>query len=474
MRVRAILSLSLILGLVIASDQGMPNVATQAAPPSSRHDQNIDEKFPRELVDFVAEPKAPVFTGAGLGHWDVRIRESGWILREGDLYQVVRHVPRQEAKVKAHESGSGKRTAGTRPLSISNAGPEILQATITGPQFHAPELFHSFEDYYNPRLKRLREEYELDKVVADEPHQFRRILKLRHWVHTRWKFDFHQDFKGDAFAILEKAKSGCGFNCAHSMVVQQAVLSSMGFVARNVLVDRNHEDLGRSMHHGVNEVWSNDYAKWVLLDAQYDCHFERDGMPLSALELHEAVRADGGRGIVLVRGVDRREVPMAPKTGPQPHEATVYSYWWVCYPQRQNPFTQPYFAARERLVIFANEAFHKTTWYRGPAHALKKHWAYAAGAFLPTTDRTQIEWTPNVPELRLTQVNREELEVEIRSATPNFKTYVVRIDGAEASGCEEGRLRWKLKPGLNALQVQCRNLFDIDGPAVTAWVTIRP
>ncbi len=704
MRTFLVLSIGILLGPALAGPKPAITTCAYADQRVAGPDRATDERFPRELVDFVPEPKKPVFTGAGLGHWDVRIRERGWILREGNLYrmwytgferdsspllklgyatstdgihwtryaknpiydehwvedmmvvrhkgtyymfaegkgdqaqlltsqdgikwkrvgqldvrkkngdpiepgpygtptawveddlwylfyerrdrgiwlatskdmkvwrnvqdepviglgpgeydkeqvalnqiikyngryyayyhgagaplpgsrkrlwctcvatskdlihwekyeknplfpleenkssgilvhdgkrlllytmhdQVVRHVPRQEAKVKASTSGSGKQTAATRPLSISNAGPEIGQATITGPQFHAPELFHSFEDYYNPRLRRLREEYELDKVVADEPNQFRRILKLRHWVHTRWKFDFHQDFKGDAFAILEKAKSGCGFNCAHSMTVQQAVLSSMGFVARNVLVDRNHEDLGRSMHHGVNEVWSNDYAKWVLLDAQYDCHFERDGVPLSALELHEAVRADGGRGIVLVRGVDRREVPMAPKTGPQPHEATIYSYWWLCYPQRQNPFTQPHFATRERLVIFDNEAFRKTIWYRGPAHGLKKHWAYAAGAFVPTSDRTQIEWTPGVPELRVRQTGLGELEVAIRSATPNFKAYVVRINDGEPRLCDDGRFRWKLLPGANSLHVQCRNLFGIDGPPVIASVMFRP
>jgi len=35
------------------------------------------------------------------------------------------------------------------------------------------------------------------------------------------------------------------------------------------------------------------------------------------------------------------------------------SYCWVCYPLRQNPFTEPDFAARESLVIFDNEAFRK-------------------------------------------------------------------------------------------------------------------
>ena len=48
----------------------------------------LGEEFPRELVDFVPYRNNPVFTGQGKGHWDQRIRERGWILREGDVYRM--------------------------------------------------------------------------------------------------------------------------------------------------------------------------------------------------------------------------------------------------------------------------------------------------------------------------------------------------------------------------------------------------
>lgn len=44
-------------------------------------------EFPRELVRFTAYPGNPVFTAAP-GQWDARIRERGWILREGDQYRL--------------------------------------------------------------------------------------------------------------------------------------------------------------------------------------------------------------------------------------------------------------------------------------------------------------------------------------------------------------------------------------------------
>jgi predicted GH43/DUF377 family glycosyl hydrolase len=46
------------------------------------------EKFPPELVKFVPYRVNPVFEAAGKGHWDVRIRERGWILREGDVWKL--------------------------------------------------------------------------------------------------------------------------------------------------------------------------------------------------------------------------------------------------------------------------------------------------------------------------------------------------------------------------------------------------
>lgn len=44
--------------------------------------------FPRELVEFTPYEKNPLFTGAGPGHWDLMIRERGWILREGDTWKM--------------------------------------------------------------------------------------------------------------------------------------------------------------------------------------------------------------------------------------------------------------------------------------------------------------------------------------------------------------------------------------------------
>lgn len=44
--------------------------------------------FPAELVNFAPAPQNPVFTAQGPGHWDVKIRERGWILQEGAAWHL--------------------------------------------------------------------------------------------------------------------------------------------------------------------------------------------------------------------------------------------------------------------------------------------------------------------------------------------------------------------------------------------------
>ncbi|MBS0210158.1 MAG: glycosylase [Planctomycetes bacterium] len=48
----------------------------------------IAVEFPKELTEFEPAEASPIFTGAGPGHWDVKIRERGYIVREGGQYRM--------------------------------------------------------------------------------------------------------------------------------------------------------------------------------------------------------------------------------------------------------------------------------------------------------------------------------------------------------------------------------------------------
>jgi sucrose-6-phosphate hydrolase SacC (GH32 family) len=67
---------------------GLCLLAVVIAVAASRVSSAEESEFPQELVSFVAYRSNPVFEGAGRDQWDARIRERGWILKEGDVWRL--------------------------------------------------------------------------------------------------------------------------------------------------------------------------------------------------------------------------------------------------------------------------------------------------------------------------------------------------------------------------------------------------
>jgi hypothetical protein len=57
-----------------------------ASSTARQHTRNAD--FPVELISWSPRPGNPIFTAEGPGHWDAKIRERGWILRNGDNWRL--------------------------------------------------------------------------------------------------------------------------------------------------------------------------------------------------------------------------------------------------------------------------------------------------------------------------------------------------------------------------------------------------
>ncbi|MCE9554938.1 MAG: glycosylase [Planctomycetes bacterium] len=85
----------LIWFLIFACAASFASAAEPASPPlhhapaatSGQRLQAADE-FPAELVRFAPYAHNPVFAAAGPGHWDVKIRERGWIMCDGERWHL--------------------------------------------------------------------------------------------------------------------------------------------------------------------------------------------------------------------------------------------------------------------------------------------------------------------------------------------------------------------------------------------------
>ena len=129
--------------------------------------------------------------------------------------------------------------------------------------------------------------------------EFKRMLLLRNWIRSVIPINDPGPHPGDGSceSILDNALKGSGYHCGHYMVVQNAIMNAYGYVTRCLGAGPGGQD-GVQNHHGINEVWLNTYQKWFLCDAKYNSHFEKNGVPLSALEVRDEYLKNKAEDIV--------------------------------------------------------------------------------------------------------------------------------------------------------------------------------
>ncbi len=341
-------------------------------------------------------------------------------------------------------------------VSAEESG-RFVVVPVENPRYCGNELFRAFENFYSPRIHELRSRYRLDAVVAGETDEWKRILLLRHWIRSHIEIENRNptQTRGDTFAILDAALKGGKFHCTHFSIVQHAILNSFGYVTRRLGCGPGLEDDGG--HHGVNEVWVNKFCKWVLIDAKYDAHFEKNGMPLSALEIRDEVWRDGATSVVRIVGPDCKPMKPNPKTGAW--ETRPDTYRWCSWETDTNRFTT--FPARNTstLVMLEDEIFRNNTWYRDG----KPHWAYNTPYLIATTRRDWIAWTPNVITSKVT-IEGNKARLFLSSCTPNFQSFQRISDDGTWRDCDE-QIELPLdKEKRNRFQFRTVNLFGVAGP----------
>jgi len=327
----------------------------------------------------------------------------------------------------------------------------------TNPVCRPNTVFDSHEDVSAPNYRDFREKYELDKVVQAEPDELKRILLLRNWLYRRVKVDPSkpEPAAGDALRTLDEGPQGGRYHCSHLCVALNPVLNSMGHVSRIVFAGAGEKEPARlSGSHGANEVWCNPLCKWILVDAEHDSHFEKNGLPLSALEVRNEVLRDGARSVVRVKGPER--TPQTPVED-ESWGLTARTYAWVSFYSDGNRFGRWPGPINGFELVLDDEAFRSRTWYRDG----KKHWAYTAGRFKPA-DRDALEWTPNVLDAR-TEVKGDSVEIRITSSTPNLREYQVRRGEREWERVDE-KFTMRLDVAAQGVRLRAVNSAGVSGP----------
>jgi len=140
-----------------------------------------------------------------------------------------------------------------------------------------------------PEMVELREKYSLEEVIAGEEKEVDKFIALRNWVQTRWEIHEYDQIteKNNSLKILEAASEGKLFQCWYYATVFVQCATSLGYKARRLAIGINPACIRPgNTGHIIAEIWSDELKKWLVMDADANCHYERDGIPQSALEIH--------------------------------------------------------------------------------------------------------------------------------------------------------------------------------------------
>ncbi|HEU4780030.1 MAG TPA: transglutaminase domain-containing protein [Steroidobacteraceae bacterium] len=249
--------------------------------------------------------------------------------------------------------GGGPTIDANSHVGIGAPAPKIAGVQVVQNGIVAPRLAVRFEEFDAPVLDQLRDREQLEAVIAGADSEFEKMLALKEWVAEQWPAGSPSPYPPwNAIDILDWIRLGVtgGFCAQYSQVLLQS-MASLGMTARYVEIGSTYNPYA----HFVIEAWSNDYNKWVVLDADYNLHFERDGIPLSALEVHDALLASQLGDVDVVQGEFREGHP-DPEVWPK---WTVELYYYLRFHLKANHLSvtnEPPFDRYGDMVEWSDEA----------------------------------------------------------------------------------------------------------------------
>jgi hypothetical protein len=336
---------------------------------------------------------------------------------------------------------------------------------IDNPKYRKNVAFDHPEDLADTKFESLKVKYQLDTIFHGEQDEFKRILLLRDWIKRTISINDYSDpypGGGSAEGILDAALKGQGFHCGHYMVVQNAIMNSYGYVTR--CLGSGPGVKGADGHHGMNEIWLNGKQKWFLSDAKYNHHFEKNGVPLSALEVRDEYLRNRAADIVMVKGADRKPIEsdgLADENGKILNKTRAdFAQWytWLEWDKSNNRYTGgPDFGTR--LNMYEDDYSRSHTWLWDG----KTHWAFNTAHVDFLDSREAIEWTPNTVQVQVA-VTGDSAKFNLASSTPNLKQYEMK---------ESSDGQWRKCDSVFALNLEkmkyelvfrAVNLANVSGP----------
>lgn len=334
---------------------------------------------------------------------------------------------------------------------------------------------HDWLDPNDERIAILREEFAVDDAIAGVEGELAQILALKRWVRARWDHGWsfaHRTVK-DALDILREAADGHQFNCGHYSTVFVACAAALGIPARRVSLGlagcsfpRGHE-VG-NVGHCVAEAWSNELGGWFVLDCDLNLHYERDGVPVRALDVHDAWLSRDPAALTPVYEEPAFVVPGGPTVeilGELSPDCRGFDDEMVAlkFARFGRDDVMDYYA---RLRINGMEWLDPRcppTFVRHFQPSGNMRYTRHERDLYPTLNAVSISAEPAWNEAGAS------LTITLQHCMPWFERYEARIDGGPWAQCDES-FTWAMREGVNVLESRAIN--QLGRPGMTSTLKV--
>ncbi|MBW7996563.1 MAG: hypothetical protein FVQ81_08365 [Candidatus Glassbacteria bacterium] len=332
-----------------------------------------------------------------------------------------------------------------------------------------PKHPFSFQRWDDPQLGELKRRLNLDSLLAGARDDLEQVSRIALMICNRWAHAAPIEYPvWNALEILDNVDQGEQYWCTYKQLVAMQAFAAIGLHSRIVPCH---------WHHAL-EYWSDDYGKWVIIDAWTGNLYRKNGIPSGALELHKLSRESGslaGSGVWEINLNPNRWFPWRTadstlaETGVYRHIRYIPRNDFLSAPLAPKPAGAP--GTPLQMNSQLNDLLqtglpHIGWWQPGDPPIL-------AG----TEVRYEQDW--NFPlneveiDLRRPGFTEGVLDLEFKTHTPEFDTYLVRMGDCDwrPSG---SRILWELETGKNRLEVVSRNKWGRRGPKSVVELRYEP
>ena len=322
-----------------------------------------------------------------------------------------------------------------------------------------PKYDFSFQRWDDPQLDELKARLGIDELIADAGSEFEAAARIAHKLCNMWAHSAPLEYPTwSALDILNRIDKGEQLWCTYKQLVTMQALAAIGIHSRIIPC---------AWHHSL-EFWSNEYAKWVVMDAWTANYYHKDGIPLGALELHKYSQKN-----LTLKGSGVWEMNINPNRWKPDRTADSTladspCYRHIRYIPRNDFISAP---LAHKGVETADGYTRPINQLADPLQTGLPHISWWDEGYSPTLIGRSVRYEEdfnfplNEVEIMITRPVKMvgALDLEFSTHTPEFDTYLVRIDETEWRPAGS-RLLWKLNEGTNKLEVKTRNKWGREGP----------